>query len=102
MARFTYAPQLVVKGQPVTFTSRASDPEARLAALEWDLDGDGAFDDATGAEATHAFSGSGPTTVGLRARDIDGDGTRVGVPRQRVAPQLHGSALAHHQAPVNG
>jgi len=72
VARFTYAPQLVVKGQPVTFTSRSSDPEARLAGLEWDLDGDGAFDDGTGAEVKHAFNGSGPTTVGLRARDVDG------------------------------
>ena len=72
VARFTYSPQLVVKGQPVTFTSHASDPEARLAALEWDLDGDGAFDDGTGAEVKRAFNGSGATTVGLRARDVDG------------------------------
>jgi PKD repeat protein len=71
-AQFTYTPLLVVKGQPVAFTSRSSDPEGRIAALEWDLDGDGAFDDATGAEARRAYTGSGVTSVGLRARDLDG------------------------------
>jgi large repetitive protein len=72
VARFSYAPSLIVKGQAVTFTSLAADPEARMATLEWDLDGDGAYDDASGAEARRAFSGSAPTSVGLRARDRDG------------------------------
>jgi PKD repeat protein len=72
VAQFSYSPALVVKGRPVTFTSQSSDPEGRLAALEWDLNGDGAFDDAAGETAARAFTASGPTSVGLRATDRDG------------------------------
>ena len=43
-----------------------------MAALEWDLDGDGAFDDAAGDVATRAFNDRAQTSVGLRARDRDG------------------------------
>ena len=44
---------------------------AGCAALEWDLDADGAFDDATGATATVAAR-AGTTLVGVRGTDAAG------------------------------
>ena len=44
-----------------------------MAAIEWDLDGDGAFDDATGDVALRGVHRAARrTAVGVRARDRDG------------------------------
>jgi hypothetical protein len=52
-------------------TADAKDPEGRaIAALEWDLDGDRAFDDAAGTEVTPLL---GKNLVGLKATDANGD-----------------------------
>ena len=99
VAAFSYAPSLVVKGKPVTFTSGAEDPEGRMAALEWDLDGDGAFDDAAGAVATAAFTTSRRTSVGLRARDRDGGENEV---RLSLVPGNRAPSAAFTVAPVAG
>jgi hypothetical protein len=58
-------------GEVVTFTSTEADVEYVLAALDWDLDDDGAFDDATGVRASRAF-GAGRHAVRLRVRDFGG------------------------------
>jgi hypothetical protein len=55
----------------VTVTSTASDLDGPIAAYAWDLDGDGSFDDGTGAGATVAL-GPGLHRVGLRVVDRDG------------------------------
>jgi PKD repeat protein len=46
-----------------------------LTNFEWDLDGDGQFDDASGYHATHTFDEPGMTTIAVRATDRDGAST---------------------------
>lgn len=71
-AAFTFSPQSPVVGQPVTFTSQASDPGGVITGLAWDLSGLGTFTDASGASATTTFSTTGAHTVSLRVSDDDG------------------------------
>ena len=57
-----------------------------FSVLDWDLDDDGQFDDASGATATRAFPGRPRTyRVGVRAQEADLD-----------------TAVAHHLVTVNG
>jgi glucose/arabinose dehydrogenase/PKD repeat protein len=58
----------------VSFTSTGtSDPDAGdLLTYEWDLEGDGAFDDATDRSATFTYSQSGTYDVSLRVTDTSG------------------------------
>ncbi len=51
--------------------SRDPDPGDTLT-YAWDLDGDGEFDDATGAQATFAYLNAGSYNVGLRVTDNHG------------------------------
>ena len=63
-------------GRPLTvaFTSNGtSDPDSGdLLTYEWDLDGDGAYDDSTDRAPTHTFVESGAFTVALRVTDTSG------------------------------
>jgi PKD repeat protein len=59
----------------VTFDGRgSSDPDAgdSIAAYAWDLDGDGQFDDATGAVPTFTYSSLGAYSTRLRVADGNG------------------------------
>jgi hypothetical protein len=60
---------------PVTFTATASDPDGTVAAIDWDIDGDGQFDDGTGAVVTRSFGLSGSRVVSVRATDNAGVAT---------------------------
>jgi hypothetical protein len=64
-ADFSFSPEDPRAGQEVRFQSSSCDPDARLVRQAWDLDGDGAFDDAFGPAATQTFPGAGPRSVGL-------------------------------------
>jgi hypothetical protein len=68
---FSQTPLAPVAGEVVTFTSTSSAPgkNNRLIAQEWDLDNDGAFDDASGPTAARAFAPAGTYVVRLRAVD---------------------------------
>lgn len=80
-ADFDWAPATVERRQPVTFTSRATDPEGLdLAEQSWDLDGDGAYDDAFGPTATTSFRKGGTHDVGLRVVDAHGGIAEVRIP----------------------
>ena len=72
VAGLVSAPASPRTGDRVTFTSTSSDPEGRLAATRWDLDGDGAYDDASGATASWTFTMPGAHVVRVRAEDADG------------------------------
>jgi hypothetical protein len=61
-----------VVGDQVSFHSTSTDPDGTLAAQDWDLDGDGAYDDASGGDATTSFAAPGTHHVALRVRDDSG------------------------------
>jgi PKD repeat protein len=71
-ASFSFAPPTPDIGQTVLFTSSSSDPDGLIATQTWDLDSDGAFDDATGPTAQMAYSTAGPRIVSLRVTDGSG------------------------------
>jgi hypothetical protein len=52
--------------------SGSSDPDDTIASYEWDLDGDGLYDDASGATPTTTFHQTGPLLIGLRVTDERG------------------------------
>ena len=60
--------------------SRDPDPDGSLVRYEWDLDGDGAYEqtEATGVAVTHTFTTAGAHHIGLRVTDdraAEGNGT---------------------------
>ena len=69
------SPATPAVGANVTFTATASDPDGTIAAIDWDIDGDGQFDDGTGAVVTRSFSTSGSRIVSVRATDNAGVAT---------------------------
>jgi hypothetical protein len=70
-ASFGFFPVDPVAGQPVRFVSYACDPDGAVFDQEWDLDGDGTFDDAFGGQGLHTFA-AGPHTVALRVTPLEG------------------------------
>lgn len=70
-AGFGVFPTNPVAGQPVQFVSYACDPDGAVFDQQWDLDGDGRFDDAFGARAVHTFA-AGPQAVALRVMPLEG------------------------------
>jgi PGF-CTERM protein len=60
-------------GETVTFTAaNSTDGDGSIVSYRWDLDGDGAFDDATGVEVTTSYDTPGEVAVRLRVEDDDG------------------------------
>jgi hypothetical protein len=70
-ASFTASAALV--GAATTFTATSTTPEGSFSVFNWDLDGDGAFDDATGGTAARVYPAPGPVTVGLESIQPGGD-----------------------------
>ncbi|HNQ90137.1 MAG TPA: CARDB domain-containing protein [Verrucomicrobiota bacterium] len=66
------ADRTVSRTLPVTFDASGSWAANPIAAYEWDLDGDGEYDDAAGVTATRSWDTVGSYTVGLRVRDTAG------------------------------
>ena len=56
----------------ISFNASASTSPSAIIAYEWDLDGDGAFDDATDVNPTSSFSTIRNTTIGLRVTNASG------------------------------
>jgi PKD domain len=71
-ASFSFQPDDPRAGQQVRFESSSCDPDGRLVRHAWDLDGDGAYDDAEGRETTRAFTAPGAREVGLEITAADG------------------------------
>jgi hypothetical protein len=66
----THAPKASFSVSGSTVTSAATDPDGDALAIAWDLDGDRAFDDATGPSARAL---EGEHLVGVEARDPSGE-----------------------------
>ena len=49
--------------------STSSDPERQVLTYEWDLNGDGMFDDGAGSQATFVYSVQAPVIAALRVAD---------------------------------
>jgi PKD repeat protein len=71
-AAFGFSPASPRAGELVTFSSSSTDPDGTVADQAWDLDGDGVFDDGTGATAQASYPAAGQRTVTLRVSDEDG------------------------------
>jgi PKD repeat protein len=71
-ASFQHSPQQPTVGDEVVLTSTSTDPDGTVEEHRWDLDGDGAFDDATGPEARKTFTEERSYTVALQVEDDDG------------------------------
>jgi secreted trypsin-like serine protease len=61
--------------QPVSLTSTSRHPEGAsyFTTFKWDLDNDGAFDDATGRTISHTYSQPGEAVAGLQVSKAGGD-----------------------------
>jgi PKD domain len=75
-ASFSFAPEDPRATQPVQFESSSCDPDGELVRQAWDLDGDGAYDDAEGPAVTQVFSSSGTHVVGLEVTARGGETDR--------------------------
>jgi len=84
-------PYLGNEGTPVTFDGSDSfDLNGFITAYAWDLDGDGVYDDATGATPSHTWFDDYSGAIGLKVTDNEGlddtDSTTVTI--QNVAPTV--------------
>ena len=61
-------------GEPVNFVSTSSDADGTVVSQLWDLDSDGAFDDASGTLVSRTFA---PGTHTVRLRIVDSDGAEA-------------------------
>jgi PKD repeat protein len=61
-------------GETIDFTSTSTDPNGAgdIARFDWDLDGDGQFNNGSGPTISHSFNTPGPKTVGLLVTDLSG------------------------------
>jgi glucose/arabinose dehydrogenase/PKD repeat protein len=60
--------------------SGSSDPDGGELTYAWDLDGDGTFDDATSATASHVYATAGNYLAQLRVTDSDGASDVLSLP----------------------
>jgi hypothetical protein len=73
-ARFEWSPRSPQEGDRVRFTSRSQANATRsIRSEEWDLDGDGAFDDGRGRNVSWIYRRERRYEVGLRVTDSAGD-----------------------------
>lgn len=81
VASFTYSPAQPTTGQAITLISTSQ----MATGISWDLDGDGACDDASGASATASFESAGGYPVKVCATDgiLMSDQTQTIVVRNR-------------------
>jgi YD repeat-containing protein len=73
-ARFTASPAEPFVGQAVRLDgSGSSDPNGRIVAYDWDVDGNGTFErPGTGPDIETSFATAGEHVVGLRVTDDEG------------------------------
>jgi hypothetical protein len=74
VASLMYAPLAPLTGDSILLTSISADPDGPISSLQWDLDGDGAFDDGSGPTAAVSFAAAGEYPLRLLVTDRDGAG----------------------------
>jgi PKD repeat protein len=99
VAGFVFSPRTPRIGESVEFASTTTDPEGALRELAWDLDGDGEFDDANGAEVVYTFATAGSKVVRQRATDGAG-GTAIAERTVTVLPAPKAKAGFLSPSPV--
>jgi hypothetical protein len=94
-------PYDVLEGGTVTLTATGSDPQGGALQFAWDLDGDGAFNDGSGASIPYAAAtaerdGDGVYDVAVRVTDDTGIAVPAGttVTVHNIAPQVSAGANA--------
>jgi PKD repeat protein len=93
-AAIAFSPASPSVDQTVTFRSASTDGDGRIVRTVWDLDNDGAFDDASGSTAKRRFATDGLHSVRLLVRDDVGEEATatarvsVSTPAETDAPDL--------------
>lgn len=72
VADFDFTPAAPLTGDTVTFTSSSFPSRGSITASDWDLDGDGEFDDAAGPSADWSYESAGSHLVQLRVEQTNG------------------------------
>jgi hypothetical protein len=88
IASFTFAPTAPVTDEAITLGSTSVDPDGPITSQSWDLDGDGAFDDAAGETASVSFATVGTHPVALAVTDRDGASSLAWAPIRVGKPSL--------------
>lgn len=94
-------PYAGAEGAPILLSAAASsDPDGGALTYAWDLDADGAFDDATGVTASVTFPDDGSFAVAVQVTDAQGatDVASVAVTVDNVAPAI--AAVSGPAAPL--
>lgn len=90
-------PTDVLAGELFSFSALAHDPGLDQLTFDWDFDGDGFYDDYSGAGGQYAFGSNGVWNVGLRVSDGDGgfafDSLQVTVTPEPTSLALFGSGV---------
>jgi hypothetical protein len=104
-AAFAAIPSSPLVGEEVTVISYSEDSDGNITGQTWDLDGDGAFDDASGAIATRRYSLPGPKTITLRVTDDRGASSTFSLAvlvRDLPAGSPSGTAAPNSRQPLGG
>ena len=86
IASFSYTPATPLAQDTVMFAAAARDPDGSIAAIGWDLNGDGIFTDASGPVASAVFPAAGAYPVAIAVTDNSG-ATTVASQGVAVAPR---------------
>ncbi len=84
-ASFSYSPADPLTGDEVELSATAGDADGAVTEHRWDLDGDGAYDDATGPVVSTVFDEAGLHDVGLEVVDDDGASSSPAIETIEVA-----------------